>query len=54
MTSLYIAFKPSLLAASLALTYSLAYAGGVSDTEIVVGTHLDLSGPVAAGMPMLR
>lgn len=27
---------------------------GVSDTEIVIGTHIDLSGPAAAGMPMLR
>ncbi len=31
-----------------------AVAGGVSDTEIVICTHLDLSGPTAAGMPMLR
>jgi branched-chain amino acid transport system substrate-binding protein len=31
-----------------------AQAAGVTDTEIVLGTHLDLSGPVAAGMPMLR
>jgi ABC-type branched-subunit amino acid transport system substrate-binding protein len=38
--------------ASLALT--TAHAAGISDTEIVVGTHLDLSGPVAASMPMLR
>jgi len=29
-------------------------AAGVTDKEIVLGTHLDLSGPVAAGMPMLR
>lgn len=29
-------------------------AAGVSDKEIVVGTHMDLSGPVAAGMPQLR
>ncbi|MCY1164357.1 MAG: ABC transporter substrate-binding protein [Pseudomonadota bacterium] len=29
-------------------------AAGVSDKEIVLGTHLDLSGPVAAGMPMIR
>jgi len=29
-------------------------AAGVSDKEIVIGTHLDLSGPVAAGMPPLR
>lgn len=27
---------------------------GVSDTEIVIGTHIDLSGPAAPGMPMLR
>lgn len=31
-----------------------AQAAGVSDKEIVVGTHMDLSGPVAAGMPQLR
>lgn len=31
-----------------------AAAAGVSDTEIVIGSHLDLSGPTAAGMPMLR
>jgi ABC-type branched-subunit amino acid transport system substrate-binding protein len=31
-----------------------AGAAGVSDNEIVVGTHLDLSGPVAPGMPQLR
>jgi ABC-type branched-subunit amino acid transport system substrate-binding protein len=30
------------------------HAAGVSDKEIVIGTHLDLSGPVAAGMPQLR
>ncbi len=29
-------------------------AAGVSDKEIVIGTHMDLSGPVAAGMPQLR
>jgi ABC-type branched-subunit amino acid transport system substrate-binding protein len=29
-------------------------AAGVSDSEIVIGSHLDLSGPTAAGMPMLR
>ena len=29
-------------------------AGGISDKEIVVGTHLDLSGPVSAAMPQLR
>lgn len=31
-----------------------AMAAGVTDKEIVLGTHLDLSGPVAAGMPSLR
>jgi ABC-type branched-subunit amino acid transport system substrate-binding protein len=31
-----------------------AHAAGVSNTEIVIGTHMDLSGPVAAGMPQLR
>jgi len=43
-------------AAALALGGSLrpAHATGVSANEIVVGTHLDLSGPAAAGMPMLR
>ena len=46
--------RPTLLAASLAMAFSLAHAGGVTDTEIVLGTHIDLSGPVAAGMPMLR
>jgi len=41
----------ALLAGGLA---SGAMAAGVSDKEIVLGTHLDLSGPVAAGMPSLR
>ncbi|WP_127106940.1 ABC transporter substrate-binding protein [Pararhodobacter zhoushanensis] len=43
-------------AAALALGGSLrpARAAGVSAGEIVVGTHLDLSGPAAAGMPALR
>jgi branched-chain amino acid transport system substrate-binding protein len=31
-----------------------AQAAGVTDTEILLGTHMDLSGPVAAGMPQLR
>ncbi len=35
-------------------TFGQVQAAGVTDTEIVLGTHLDLSGPVAAGMPMLR
>jgi ABC-type branched-subunit amino acid transport system substrate-binding protein len=48
----YFKFLPAaLLAAMLGTT---AHAGGVSDKEIVLGTHMDLSGPVAAGMPHLR
>jgi branched-chain amino acid transport system substrate-binding protein len=43
-------------AAGLALAAGTgsARAAGVSDSEIVIGTHIDLSGPAAAGMPMLR
>ncbi len=36
------------------LLASAAQASGVSRNEIVIGTHMDLSGPVAAGMPQLR
>jgi branched-chain amino acid transport system substrate-binding protein len=43
-----------LLGAALLACVASAQAGGVSDTEIVLGSHLDLSGPAAAGMPMLR
>ena len=47
--------KRTLLAALMAVGMaSGAGAAGISDKEIVLGTHLDLSGPVAAGMPMLR
>ena len=46
--------RRTLLAAACALALAPAWAAGVSDTEIVIGTHLDLSGPTAAGMPMLR
>lgn len=47
--------KAVLGAAAAALVFATAaQAAGVSDTEIVVGTHLDLSGPVAAAMPQLR
>lgn len=42
------------IAAAVAAAAQAALAGGVTDTEIVLGTHLDLSGPTAAGMPMLR
>ena len=45
----------TLLTAALAVgAASGALAAGVTATEIVLGTHLDLSGPVAAGMPSLR
>ena len=48
----YFKFLPAaLLATMLGAT---AQAGGVTDKEIVLGTHMDLSGPVAAGMPHLR
>lgn len=46
--------KQTFLTAAMGLAFSFANAGGVTDTEIVLGTHIDLSGPVAAGMPMLR
>jgi branched-chain amino acid transport system substrate-binding protein len=43
------------LAAALAVGLTgPAIAAGVTNTEILLGTHLDLSGPVAAGMPQLR
>ncbi len=43
-------------AAALALGGSLrpARAAGISADAITIGTHIDLSGPAAAGMPMLR
>lgn len=48
-------FNRAILGASLALGLAAgANAGGIKDNEIIVGTHLDLSGPVAAGMPQLR
>jgi branched-chain amino acid transport system substrate-binding protein len=43
-----------LLATAATLAGATAQASGVSNTEIVIGTHMDLSGPVAAGMPQLR
>ena len=47
--------KHTALAALMAVGLAAsASAAGISDKEIVLGTHLDLSGPVAAGMPMLR
>ena len=48
-------FKHALVGAALATGIAgSALAAGVTATEIVLGTHLDLSGPVAAGMPSLR
>jgi len=35
-------------------TATSARAAGVGDKELVLGTHLDLSGPVAIGMPVIR
>ena len=50
-----IGLKNTLAAALLSLGLAGgAQAAGISDTEIVLGTHLDLSGPVAAGMPSIR
>lgn len=47
--------KKLALAAALAVGLTgPAIAAGVTNTEILLGTHLDLSGPVAAGMPQLR
>lgn len=46
--------KGLLAATAVAALTSTAHAAGVTDTEIVLGTHLDLSGPVAAGMPQIR
>jgi ABC-type branched-subunit amino acid transport system substrate-binding protein len=48
------AWKKWLAFATLGAAGTLVHAGGVSDNEIVLGTHLDLSGPTAAAMPMLR
>lgn len=44
----------TLAAGGIGTAHAQAKTPGVSDTEIVLGTHLDLSGPVAAGMPALR
>lgn len=43
-----------LLALAATLTLGMAHAAGVSDKEILLGTHLDLSGPTATGSAMLR
>ena len=47
-TILAIGMLPFLLGTAQAQTQ------GVSDTEILIGSHIDLSGPAAPGMPMLR
>ena len=39
---------------ALAAHLSVAHAAGVTEGQIVIGTHLDLSGPVAAAMPPIR
>ena len=41
------------ISAALAMS-GMAQASGVSDKEILIGTHLDLSGPTATGSSMLR
>jgi ABC-type branched-subunit amino acid transport system substrate-binding protein len=46
--------RRQLVLAAAAVLLGTAQAATVSDTEIVLGTHLDLSGPTAAGSPMLR
>ena len=46
--------KKAFVATALGLATCWAWAGGVTDTEIVLGTHIDLSGPTAAAMPALR
>lgn len=43
-----------LLVLCAALGLASAHAAGVSDKEILIGTHLDLSGPTATGSAMLR
>jgi branched-chain amino acid transport system substrate-binding protein len=47
--------KRGIIGAALIVAFGAgAQAGGIKDNEIIVGSHLDLSGPVAAGMPQLR
>lgn len=50
-------FKSTILAMGMLpflLGTAKAQTQGVSDTEILIGSHIDLSGPAAPGMPMLR
>lgn len=46
--------KSGLAALVPAVWSSRSHAAGVSSTEIVLGTHLDMSGPVAVAMPVIR
>ena len=46
--------KTSLAAAAPGAMWTPARAAGVADKELVLGTHLDLSGPVAIAMPVIR
>ena len=46
--------KTSLAAAAPGALWTSARAAGVGDKELVLGTHLDLSGPVAIAMPVIR
>lgn len=46
--------RSHLLAVAAALVLGGAHAAGVSEKEILLGTHLDLSGPTATGSAMLR
>ena len=47
-------FVAAFTAALLLAAQPAAAQPRVTDTEIVLGSHLDLSGPTAAGLPMLR
>ena len=46
--------KTSLAVAAPGALWTSARAAGVGDKELVLGTHLDLSGPVAIAMPVIR
>ncbi|HEV8690772.1 MAG TPA: ABC transporter substrate-binding protein, partial [Ideonella sp.] len=46
--------KTSLAATAPGALWTSARAAGVGDKELVLGTHLDLSGPVAIAMPVIR
>jgi branched-chain amino acid transport system substrate-binding protein len=46
--------KTSLAAAAPGAWWTPSRAAGIADKELVLGTHLDLSGPVAIAMPVIR